>query len=387
MSTCNPDDSTIKKLAVCIGITYKDTQYSLDGPYVDALWYKNLLVDDLGFKPNDIRVLSDADDKTIYPSKENILDNLRWLFESASEGDQLVLTYAGHGSQVEDLNGDENDGFDECLVPADYWTKDEADVILDDELGAMLSTIHPGAFLTCFFDCCHSGTILELVHCIDPNVGNLQEKIEPSPSRQKINRQEDGFVADKPDRSDTSISTKSLSNESVSFLAQIRMPQEEFIPGRARAVPARQLRPSSGKTRDANIHPPSIRSNSAVQQVFAETPHFSKAKVFKFGACTDDQTAMELILKGEAHGAMSICVKKAFEKLGFDVTYRELLMEIYRQQQRLKHKLPKMDQNVHMTFTKTANPEMDVFLNGEIPSNTADGGDTCTSRSCECVLL
>jgi len=380
MSTCNPDDSTIKKLAVCIGITYKDTQYSLDGPYVDALWYKNLLVDDLGFKPNDIRVLSDADDKTIYPSKENILDNLRWLFESASEGDQLVLTYAGHGSQVEDLNGDENDGFDECLVPADCWARDEPNIILDDELGAMLSIIHPGAYLTCFFDCCHSGTMLELVHCIDPNAGNLQDKVEKRPDRKKIDRKEDGFAANKPsaDQSNTGSSTKSLIEESTTeLLDRIRMPHEELVPGRARSVPTEQLKAQSCKTKEAKVRPPSV----------CKSPQSLKAKVFKFGACTDDQTAMEFVMKGEAHGAMSICVKRAFEKVGFDVTYRALFMEIHRQQQRLKKKVPKMDQAVHMTFSPAADPQTDMFLNGEIPSNTVDGEDMCASRACECVLL
>jgi len=92
-------------------------------------------------------------------------------------------------------------------------------------------------------------------------------------------------------------------------------------------------------------------------------------------------------MKGEAHGAMSICVKRAFEKVGFDVTYRALFMEIHRQQQRLKKKVPKMDQAVHMTFSPAADPQTDMFLNGEIPSNTVDGEDMCASRACECVLL
>lgn len=44
--------------------------------------------------------------------------------------------HAGHGGQVEDQNGDESDGYDECIYPVDHKI---AGPIIDDEVGACLA--------------------------------------------------------------------------------------------------------------------------------------------------------------------------------------------------------------------------------------------------------
>lgn len=71
-----------------------------------------------------------------------------------------MFHYSGHGSQVEDLDGDEVDGNDECIMPVDYKTKG---VILDDEINdTIVRPLPRGATLHATFDSCHSGTILDL---------------------------------------------------------------------------------------------------------------------------------------------------------------------------------------------------------------------------------
>jgi len=70
-----------------------------------------------------------------------------------------VLT-AGHGGKLRDDNNDEGDGYDESLVPSDYSS---AGQIRDDDLFKKLVCIMPkGVTMTCIFDCCHSGTVLDL---------------------------------------------------------------------------------------------------------------------------------------------------------------------------------------------------------------------------------
>ena len=54
------------------------------------------------------------------PTRANILAGFDWLLRGALPGDQLFMHLAGHGSHVNDLDGDEEDGVDEvrlCALP------------------------------------------------------------------------------------------------------------------------------------------------------------------------------------------------------------------------------------------------------------------------------
>jgi hypothetical protein len=68
-------------------------------------------------------------------------------------GDCLIVSYAGHGGQLRDLNGDEADRFDEtwCLYDGE---------LLDDELFALWRKFAAGVRIILISDSCHSGTIL-----------------------------------------------------------------------------------------------------------------------------------------------------------------------------------------------------------------------------------
>ena len=72
--------------------------------------------------------------------------------------DSLLLT--GHGSRVRDQDGDEDDGFDETLVPVDFQRNGQ---IRDDDIFKVLvKPLRSGVTMTCLMDCCHSGTVLDL---------------------------------------------------------------------------------------------------------------------------------------------------------------------------------------------------------------------------------
>jgi len=87
------------------------------------------------------------------------------LIEGSRPGDVLVLQYAGHGTHVDDADGDEDDGQDEALVPFDYAS---GNFLIDDDIGDLLDRVPPGVNLTCFMDCCHSGTNTRLFAGLDP---------------------------------------------------------------------------------------------------------------------------------------------------------------------------------------------------------------------------
>ena len=66
----------------------------------------------------------------------------------------------GHGGQTEDLDGDEEDGYDEVIYPVDFR---QAGHIVDDEMHrVMVQSLQPGVRLTAIFDSCHSGSALDL---------------------------------------------------------------------------------------------------------------------------------------------------------------------------------------------------------------------------------
>lgn len=134
-----------RRIALCVGIDAYP-QRPLAGCVRDArLWSKTLA--SAGFQVN---TLFDAQ-----ATRQSLVDNLERLVSGGRPGDILVFQYSGHGTQMPDDDGDEVDAFDEAFVPIDYG---QGRFLLDDDIGVILSKLAPGAVLTLFMDCCHSGT-------------------------------------------------------------------------------------------------------------------------------------------------------------------------------------------------------------------------------------
>mmetsp|Transcript_43591 Transcript_43591/g.93341 ORF Transcript_43591/g.93341 Transcript_43591/m.93341 type:complete len:376 (-) Transcript_43591:81-1208(-) len=145
--------------ALLIGINYEGTSAQLRGCQNDAQDIYDLLTRNFGYDRNNIRVMMDGRGKE-FPSRQNILKNIKWLVSGAQPGDCLFFHYSGHGGQQEDPNCAEEDCMDETILPADFQ---RAGQIIDDELfEAMVRPLPDGVRLVAVMDCCHSGTGLDL---------------------------------------------------------------------------------------------------------------------------------------------------------------------------------------------------------------------------------
>jgi hypothetical protein len=145
--------------ALMIGINYVGQNGELSGCHNDVLNMKEYLMDVHEFEEENMIILMD-DGEHIEPTRDNIMAAYQQIVCDSEPGDVVYLHYSGHGGKLRDDDGDEEDGYDETLVPVDYET---AGQIWDDELLRKLVIPMPtGVFVTCVMDCCHSGTVLDL---------------------------------------------------------------------------------------------------------------------------------------------------------------------------------------------------------------------------------
>lgn len=145
----------IRTKALQVGINYYGTKNQLGGCINDVKAMERVLVSK-GYK--EIKQLTDNGTDE-YPSRNAMLNGIRWLVEGAVKGDMLFFQYSGHGAQQVDRNGDEIDGKDEILCPPNYPKSS----ITDDELKELLvDRVPEGVRLFAVMDCCHSGTVFDL---------------------------------------------------------------------------------------------------------------------------------------------------------------------------------------------------------------------------------
>ena len=141
------------KRALLIGCDYIGSQYQLSGCINDVENIQTKLKSQYGF--NNIVIMTDNTDKK--PTKANILGEVKNLLTSANSGDKLFLSFSGHGFKIKDTSGDENDKLDEVFISLDL------NYISDDEIKLFINNnLKENVTLFALFDCCHSGTILDL---------------------------------------------------------------------------------------------------------------------------------------------------------------------------------------------------------------------------------
>ena len=144
------------KRALCIGIDAYPAPNDLHGCVNDARDWAATLTS-LGFSAQTL-LNQDA-------THAGMLNAMRELIQSSQAGDVVVIQYAGHGTSVQDLDGDEITGNDQALVPVDYAA---GRFIIDDEIRALMIAIPDGVNVTCLMDCCNSATNTRLFGATPP---------------------------------------------------------------------------------------------------------------------------------------------------------------------------------------------------------------------------
>lgn len=144
-------------------------KYQLTGCLNDVNAIEELLTGEQFCFPrqNVLKLISPADSATTLPTRKNIIRAFQTHLvenEGIKAGDIIVIYYSGHGSYIPDLHQDEEDGYDETLVPCDSGpdrsNPDQVRDISDDELALMLDKLAERTQnINLFFDSCHSGTI------------------------------------------------------------------------------------------------------------------------------------------------------------------------------------------------------------------------------------
>jgi len=90
---------------------------------------------------------------TTEATRANVLKAVRAASSTLKAGDLLFVSYSGHGGQIDDVSGDEEDKKDEtwCLYDGE---------LIDDEVFLELSRIAAGVRVLVLSDSCHSGTVV-----------------------------------------------------------------------------------------------------------------------------------------------------------------------------------------------------------------------------------
>ncbi len=186
------------KWAVIVGISdyvhFDDVDGGdLPGAERDARAWRDVLVARWGFSSENVRLLVSRE-----ATREAIEEALtEWAPSVVRPGDQFTFVYSGHGSQVWDEDGDEEDGLDETIAPADVLPDSPENDIVDDELREWLAAI-PTSNQVVFLDNCHSGTgtrsatPFHRTRLLDRRVDDL-----PDPENAAPRRRAAGDVADR----------------------------------------------------------------------------------------------------------------------------------------------------------------------------------------------
>ena len=153
-----------RKRAFMVGISHYDTALTgYQWNNINGVEDINLLSPIL--KKQGFYLTTILDEQATY---QNITNQLSNFTNQTKKGDIVYLHFSAHGQPVEDLNGDEEDGWDEAIVPIDAYKNYKKGLyegkkhLLDDQLNTYIKKLRTkiGAtgFLYVVIDACHAGT-------------------------------------------------------------------------------------------------------------------------------------------------------------------------------------------------------------------------------------
>jgi len=200
-------------------------------------------------------------------TRARTLAGIRAAAKKLTRGDFFLLTYSGHGGQVDDITGDEPDKKDET------WCLFDGELLDDEELYFELSKFGGGVRIFVLSDSCHSGTM-------------ARARPEPPPpgTRSKMMP---------PDIAD-----------------QTYQNNQAFYDGLQRAV-------SRASKSGALPDPDTILAQVATNPRVAGIVKKFKAAVILISGCQDNQTSMD----GDHNGAFTEQLLRVWDNGGYKGNY------------------------------------------------------------------
>jgi hypothetical protein len=167
--------------ALLIGINNYESPLvpDLRGAVNDVTMIDRILTTRFGFEPRNVTILTDEN-----ATRDAVLGALADLARAAGPDDLVYVHYSGHGSQVEDTSGDEEDGLDETFLPQNARLDGIPD-ITDDELERLLAQIRSTNTLI-VFDSCNSGTITRAASSVRPRAVPPDTRVELYPATRAV---------------------------------------------------------------------------------------------------------------------------------------------------------------------------------------------------------
>ncbi len=164
--------STGNKKALLCGLKYSGTPYALSGTVNDVEMIRKILIDRYNYSNENIKISLDNEVKTL--TKDDFLSDFTNFISNGEAGDTLLFYYSGHGTYTTDINYDEIDSRDEAIITGDLK------YIIDDDLKTIIQKcLKKDVKLIALFDCCFSGSVLDLKYQYLDNTRNNYNTINP----------------------------------------------------------------------------------------------------------------------------------------------------------------------------------------------------------------
>lgn len=278
--------------ALVLAINDYESVSGLRGCVNDAHNMARLLTETFGFPSDGVRVVLDREVR-----KARVRTELTWLFDGLSDGDRAALHFSGHGSQVADVDQDEEgDGLDELLCLSDMDFSRASTYITDDELGRMLKKCPRGVELTVVLDCCHSGTGTRKV-LPPPDFSAPEPRMIESATAARVAAR---LVEARPGR------------DAWSLPELTRFARETIAPEARDIVLARFVAPPP----DVAARVEGIRAARGIAPKDSAFASVARLNHVLLAACQDHQTAADAYIDGSYNGAFTFYLARALRELG-----------------------------------------------------------------------
>ncbi|KAI6839585.1 metacaspase [Hortaea werneckii] len=284
-----------RKKSLVIGINYIGSQHELEGCHQDVHNVREFL-QAVGYSDDQQSQVVMRDDQytdprgPYWPTGNNMLAAMDWLI--SEPGTVNFLHYSGHGGQVPS-DDYRTSGFDDTIVPVDYETQGQ---IPSGVLHQTLVTkLPPDSTLFIVFDCCHSGSAVELPYVYrtdqDGNV-NLLDNVEAGMRLMG----------------------------SASHLLQGHLSKAKI--GEAKSLLAGATDFFKGLThQQASVDQYGLDESDTMDSYARE----GAKNVWMYSGCRDDQTSADANIQGSHVGAMSWAFLNSMKEYGPQQTFVQVL--------------------------------------------------------------